>query len=388
MDEVIEKINKIFECLPNELRDNKIFKKIIEMFIERLDYIDNYSISVCDNIYNRLNDWSLDNNKTINDNLLDLEIKGDTNTYLCIEDRSGSYYLELTYISIDEEQNQIKEEITIFFDIEHNEINIEYTNSTVNNKLFLDYDYKYYSYDKEGNLLKKDYSKIIDENFNAMFYIPLEECKYYRNHFQEHIIHINNSKLLGFYKDIDDMYVNASYANFSGPFDIDEYKEFIYNDLGNNQVYDIDTLDELSNNLDEDDENGGLFQDDEYDDSQEVSMELLELICNGLLNFLEEDKIFIITKNINVNIYHHLTNENNSFIDTNGIVITRDENDYTLYYLHIDGENILWIPRKLDKESLYEIYYADELAGYTDDMHSFFEFNNPKYRKRKKDEEK
>ncbi len=370
----IEKIlNLIYKALPEDIKRNPSFIKLMEIYISLCKNLEVRDISIRKDIIK-------ESPELLNYNGIS-KLAESTETLFAMYTRINEFSLSITNIPV-----IVLTSITELEDGVTNTVEIEVTineNTTLwrtadyhknKNDYYFNYDINMHLYNKDGDEIKiENLNQELDEDFSATFGIPMELANECRLNFDKYIDYINDTKARITMEGNDE--INNSV--FISPFKINELGGVL---LG----YDDEEEQELEENeeetYDEEEFEENTYLDESLETDEflsETQIEEMENLKNQLITHMGTEGDFVMSLNLFDNITDYVIGKVN-VLETSGRFIRKLNGSYTIFYIHLNENGLIVFPKQANTEEIKSIYEEDPQNDYTEGLKEFFGINKTK----------
>ena len=335
---IFAEILKLIECEFN----NKLFGETTEALMQEIPEdtsIESVRLAVAPFIYQSLIEIhpSLKDKIIVNENetsLLNLTFfNKDGLVIFRLKDTMLEYLMELILTNMAGESKRIN------LHIKDEESKLEIINQQDDNGLITNYDHEIVYYDALGTKIDKDTELEKDYHFSLEFCLPLKDARKYRLNFQENAEFLNRNRYININRSYEE---NLKDNLFHSPFNIDDLE--------------IHLLSELDKEVAE------IYQ-SPYHKMPHQKTGKLDSLLSSLKNLLGASEEIIISDNLYQTLSYYLFDLTSGYLYNKGIIIKKLNGEYTLYYLHLDNDQIIGVPEILTKEDV-DLIFASEPANY------------------------
>jgi len=328
--------NNIVSLILNHLPDDlKVDEFLNNLENEIADYFNGRAlgkIRVCESLYNELiakYDWIESNLETTTheSNLF----------YAFIVSKKGTLDFRVKRVNDDykivigilDNVTSIRTTVNYYKELLISKVEIIKTKSLNNMDVYYDYDVYYYNAQNKLIPRTKYLKKEKIKNFMIEFGVSEYEAIFGIMNFEKYYEYFNQKKSVAIMEFCDENFIEDKKI-FTSPFNLDSFELF-----------------QIDNNLDR-----------------------INSIKEPLISQIGNDGELVVSSNIYQNIYSYLMNLTSS-ISTNGFIIKKVNDVYTLYYVNIKENNLLVIPKILTLEELKAIYYNNPKNEEIDGLKEF-----------------
>lgn len=350
-------IETLFNLLPDDLKTDTFVNEIQNMVLNYLNeakIIGN--IFVVDEIYERICKTNIEINmlekSSSANNLLFFMLLSDVSMInFKLKQIGEDYIMEVT---LTEPETHKQTTIKLFKTPDISKV--ETIEKVEKKGVILDYNYDVYYYDAEYNLLPKDLYLEHDRinHFMEVFCISENEAIVCSKNFKMFAKYLSDQRTIDLMKFCDDeLYVDDKYK-FKVPFCLNDFELFITKEMYRDSLEMDDSL-----------------RDYEITEPQNFDSDRVKAILEPLKAQIGEDGEIIVSSNIYDNFCFYLLGFAGT-IYTNGFIIKKLEDTYTLYYLNIAENNLTAIPQVLSKDELDMIYNKHSDNEFVPGLKEFF----------------
>lgn len=348
-------ISVLFNKLPNELLNDPFFANLKNIFINNIEGLRIWQLSVCEDYFHDINELNtssvLSFTKTfVNKSLfyITLSLGNKIVSFRIIKDN------DLFDVKLVINNGDKLISINLFRDNEGSRI--ETVNQEIVNNVIKDYKFDVYYYDKNYRLLDDDTEKTKDKYFSVEFGIPLEDARFYRNNFKLFSEFLNEQRENKNLEFADEFFVDDKYK-FMIPFYLDEFELFMTKEMHREACLLDESLLEY-----------------EVTEARAFNKNKLATVLEPLKSQIGLDGEIVISKNIFDFIEFYLLGFYNS-INTTGFIIKKVSEEYILYFVKIENSKLIAIPKYITHEDLKIIYNKNLENANVPGLDEFFGFN-------------
>lgn len=358
---MIELVSKIFEFLPSEVKDNLCFIAIKEQVLRRIT--DDIEIAVSEDILKNIKGYDISNITPLKGDtklIFSLNVGEDDLKLNIIKRKQYNIYLD-TYV----EKNSLYEETLSRIIIDDGITILKLTLATSNEDCYyLDYNTEFYCYNKDYDMVDVPLEdKLKDDDFIAFFNVEKSKVRECRLNFKDNILYINSCKVKSIMKTIDESYMDQGVTFSKVTRAMDMIDTILYGDY--DKIYDED-----EEELEDEEQNN---EDDELDETR------IETLENMIFYHIGFEGEFVLSYNLVINIRSYL-NSSVPLLFTNGIIIRKLNNEYTMFNMHFEHENLMVISKNIEKSEARELYLSNKDNQEEDGLDEFFGVINQKKR--------
>ncbi len=365
-------IKEILSLIDKNIKNNPSYKRITKELFKMIKGYTNYRIDICEDLYNSLNHKN-DKVFIVNnfDTLFYIDCKGDKRISFGFN-KNDNYSIDFIIMQEDENDiiNNIITQIIFDKDLTTWKINQEDVNDEGH---YYSYSHNIYKYDKNHQLINDTFENELDNDFSKIFNVPLKDAKEYRKNFKKYREYLNKSKKIGVMQKLDELYCGRELL-FSEVFVFNDLDDFFI-DFSTEMIeegMDFELEEEIVEPEEEFEE-----IDEELREKYERALNKLDKIKNNIKNITGINGEFTMTNNLCMNITTYLKSEDD-ILFTKGFIIKKIDNEYTLYFIKINGDKITSMSRPITLEQAQEMYNSHEFNKSVYGLQEFFQINKDK----------
>lgn len=316
--------NSLLELLPARLKEDRLFKSVVKIVKEKIpdEITDNQSrIVLREDLYSSL------------------IVAFPSLKEFVLPSKNDEGIVDFTFIN-DKEVIAFKiNEYQLFMNVKLNlahyngvhqkaEIGI-FKDRTVLETTFIEeedyiknYEYNVFVYDNKGNLIRGADEEAKDRNFANFFWVDLEDAREYRTHFAKYAVFLTNNRLKE-QKRLEDLYTIDSL--FTSPFSLNDLENYIRKEVG-------------------------LEAEEVASGATENLADIKRMIAT-LIGTSEE---IVLSSHLyqNLEAYHFKLSR---LLYDKGVIIKRLDNQYTLYYVHVENDKIIGMKNELNGADIKKV---------------------------------
>lgn len=354
-------ISKIFEFLPSEVKNNLCFDSIKDQILKRVT--DDIEIAVSEDILKNIKGYDISKIVPLKGDtklIFSLNVGEDNLKLNIIKRKQFNIYLD-TYV----EKDNLYEEILNRIIIDDGITILKLTLATSNEDCYyLDYNTEFYCYNKDYDMVDVPLEdKLKDDDFITFFNVEKSKVRECRLNFKDNIFYINSCKVKSIMSTIDESYMDQGVMFSKVTKASDMIDTILYGD--SSKIYDED-----EEELEDEEQNN---EDDELDETRIESLE------NMIFSHVGLEGEFVLSYNLVINIRSYL-NSRVPLLFTNGIIIRKLNNEYTLFNMYFEHENLMVISKDIEKSEARELYFSDIDNQEEEGLDEFFGEINQKRR--------
>lgn len=344
----IDFLDKIIDLLPELIQNNTLFTQIITSVKKEVKDDSNYMImqlAVAPSLYKKIKD-SIKINFTStskDENILYFTLLNSEGLIAFkLKEYYNTYRLELSFKPFKASKKVITLTIASINKLEKLIINEK-------ESIISEYEYNLTYYDHEGNIIPMvDLEEQKDINFSNEFLVPLENAREYRLNFKKYASFLNKNR----FQKLNQEYEKNNKDMFSHPaLRIENLEVFLK----------AESKREIANILNE------PFIPESY-----ANTGALDSIVIAIKSVIGESEEVIISDNLFDSLNFYLNGLTSNMLYNKGILIKKLNGIYTLYYLHLENNQVLGINSELRKQDIEEILTKDTSPEIKDELNSFF----------------
>ena len=347
-----EMMEDILEFLPENITNNKVFKETMKEFlkqipdnipIEDIHTATNFSLNVhLTTIYPNLEEKININSEEKDVLNLTLFIQNGIIIYR-LKDYGYAYYMEISFTV----PNNTKK---VMLTWNKKGTIVENIITTEKDNMLEDYQYDIYLYNKHGNLRKNiDVEKIKDSHFSNEFYVPQEEARKYRLNFKKYAAYLNKNRFIEINREYEKKLVDNT---FHSPFSLEDLETYLLTEI---------------------DKDVALCMEEDYKPIVHQKTGKLDELIASIKSIIGASEEVIISDNLFQALSFYLMELNGDILYDKGMLINKQNNHYTLYYLHIESDRIYGIPKELTKDEINLILSSNQANFEVEGLTTFFE---------------
>lgn len=318
-NEIKHQILNVFSTLSESDRNDFSFR-VREDILEYLDIEEFDKINVIDNGFSELFGIEFGNEKLF----FMVKLNDDKIEVTFMTSKKGKHYKDIVItLNIDDEET-LWDILSVVKD---------------DNEYYYDYKREYFSISHDNKLIvPSDVEEKKDKDFSEFFGIDINCVRDIRLNFAKNRDYINNSLAVKDMKFFDDKY-SENFIVFDGPVSMNELNTLL---IGSelNKVYG-------------------------------ESKSRLDMISANILNNIGYDGTMVMSHNLVMNIqaYVYLDYDN---LNTNGYIIKKNDEKYTLFNINISNYGVMVIPSSVTYENLISLYNSSGNSEHTNELDEFF----------------
>lgn len=245
--------------------------------------------------------------------------------------------------------------------------------STFSDAYYFDYNVDIKRFDSNHKLDKTyDAERKKDEIFSDKFFVPIELSRLMRLNFKRFQKQINEARLKGQVETNNEIERTQGYL-FSSPFRLGDIDSFIKNDFLESFGNESDeVLYEAIPSEDIDDEIADPLLEEDLSEIN-VDSDKLESILSVLTNYIGIDEQVVFSDSIINDLITYFSSEMVSSLNTSGVMIKRDGDNFILYKLWVNNGIFTIFPKFITLEELKEIYLKNTLNQDVKGLEEFFD---------------
>ena len=347
-------MEQIFELSPISLRENKVvdqtLKNLKDFLVKNITWIGYIVVSpeLYDKVTAKLPEWKekIEINSDNITSILNFFVQAGPRITFTLKNYGLAQKLQIQMFY----ENGLHKKLLI-----ENVINgcvISMTTTEEENSIITSYEHELHYYDSFGNCLDNPDNEIEkDKLFSEEFLVPLEKAREYRTNFKKYQKEINQYRFENSSREIEENLVDNL---FHSPFHLEELEPFVRAEL----------LDEMRK-----------IKGPSYEDFCGDTGALNDMI-NSLTNLMGESDEVIISDHFYNILVNYLLGIFDQRLYNKGIIIKKLNGHYTLYYIHLDNNQIFGIPKQLTEKDIKLILERNEQNLNVESLQEFFGFGN------------
>lgn len=347
-------MEQIFELLPISLRENKVVDQTLDnledFLVKNITWIGYIVVlpELYDKLTAKLPEWKdkIEINSDNTTNILNFFAQAGPEVFFSLKDYGLAQKLQIHMFY----ENGLHKKVLIENVI--NGCSISIITTKEENSIITDYEHELHYYDNFGNCLDNPDNEIEkDKLFSEEFLVPLEKAREYRMNFKKYQKEINQYRFENSNREIEENLVDNL---FHSPFYLEELEPFVRTELLN-EIRQIE----------------GTSYEDFCGDTG-----ALKDIISSLKNLMGESDEVVISDHFCNILESYLLGLYDQRLYNKGLIIKKLNGDYTLYYIHLDNNQIFGIPKQLTERDIKLILESNEQNLNVEGLQEFFGFGN------------
>ena len=345
-----EVFESVYEQLPEEITNNRVFEEILKTIMGQIPEnlsLDKILLCVSPEIFRELGNFYSEEIEEViisesEESLFNITyIRYSVQIIKNLKKDELGYKLK-TYINF---SNNTSKKIILTMREQRNKV--EVINENKDNEIYNDFHYDVFYYDDNGkNINGIDTERVKDEYFSEEFYVPVKEARKYRLNFKQYKNFLSRNRFQMINKIFEERLVDNL---FRPPFKIEDLEKFIREEMER----------EISLAI--------TSEPNEY-----ILTGVLDQIIANLKNIIGKSDGVVISENLYQNLSFYLLGLTSNMLYNQGLLIKKEEGNYTLYQLHLNNNGIIGIPTPLKKEDLKFILNSNPLNLEVSGLQEFF----------------
>ena len=373
-------VKEILTNIDISIKSNPSFIKILNEFLGVIKGVDkHYRIDVEESIYSKIENKHYNDTYKININDIILNVEYvesmDKGKIVSFTIQKKKNYIVTFTVS---DENDITKLVSAEVTFNENDTSWKVGTERVNNDgYYYEYNYNIFKFDKNHRPIKGNYDEELDKDFATFFNVPLKDARKYRKNFEANTDYLNKFKKIGCMNKLDELYCSDK-IQFGESYtfdDLDNYFVNIEEDMFDDVMEDLDdeNEDEETDDLEISDDSKIEETDEELLKKYEDSFKRIDNIKSLIKSVTGKNGLFTMTQNLIMNISNYITSTD-GILNTRGFIIRKLDN-YTLYYVVINGKGITHMSREISLKEAQELFYSHEFNKNIFGLNEFFEID-------------